>query len=166
MITGVRGWRRRGGGVIERWIPSCDVWLLLYSTVDIPEVMEHEWVHRLHANGEWTKKWVHAFTVPKVEHSGSIKQWGITLLSLVPGNRSLHHFQWPVTMTQPELARIQSRCNGLGRVSLYWSVWCLNGPVDMLSALISNGNTIIVGEKNVSWHEMEMWSATKNYRYR
>lgn len=33
-------------GVIERWIPSCDVWLLLYTTVDIPQLMDHEWVHR------------------------------------------------------------------------------------------------------------------------
>lgn len=34
------------GGVIERWMPACDVRLLLYSTVDIPEVMEHELARR------------------------------------------------------------------------------------------------------------------------
>lgn len=43
------------GGVIERWMPPCDVWPLPYSSVDIPEVMEHEWVCRLRADGEWTQ---------------------------------------------------------------------------------------------------------------
>lgn len=54
-LTWLQGWGAEGGGVIEKWIPYCDVWLLLYPTVDIPEVMEHEWVLCLHANGGWTK---------------------------------------------------------------------------------------------------------------
>ena len=57
-LTWLQGWGAEGGGggcVIERWIPACDVRLLPYSTVDIPEVMEHEWVCRLHADGEWPK---------------------------------------------------------------------------------------------------------------
>lgn len=47
MITGVG--LDEEEGVIERWMPVCDVRLLRYSTVDIPEVMELQWVHRFRA---------------------------------------------------------------------------------------------------------------------
>lgn len=56
-LTWLQGCSAGGGGVIERWIPACDVWLLPYSAVDIPEVMEHEWGRHLHADGEGPKGW-------------------------------------------------------------------------------------------------------------
>lgn len=119
-LTWLQGWGgwRRGWGVIERWIPACDVRLLPYSTVDIPEVIEHEWVRRLHTDGSMTKSSVYVyssqfFPVPKVESLVSVKYWGVILLILEIEVTSPSD-QWPRPDLGPELPTIQSKSNGLG----------------------------------------------------